>query len=142
MAIDWVSRSELSPLDRRSLDLGRAHGWKPCSAIELLRNWDALVCECEQGSILSIDDYLSDLFVRDYAQMVLDSDDARACEDYLWWSARMAEVDARLKHLFRHDVEVVGQPRWWRRGVLKAGGPQYDEQSIDVLMIRKVEAKP
>lgn len=137
MSIDWVIRHELSPLDRVSLDIGRRRGQTSYSALELLRNWDAVVSECEEGSILSIDDYLNDLYVRDYAQLVIDSEDAQACEGYGWWSARMAEIDARLRSQFRPDLEVSGQSAWWRKGVLKAGGPQYEEQSADVMMIAK-----
>jgi len=132
-----ILQRELSPLDQVSLDIGRVHGQKQYSAVDLLRNWDSVVCECEQSSILSVYDYINDLYVRDYVQWLLDSETAKACDDYGWWSARIAEIDSRMKSQFRSDVEVGEQSVWWRQGVLRAGGPQYEEQFEDVLLVRR-----
>lgn len=137
MTTRWV-KVEPTPLDGIALAIGTARQQREHTALGLLSSWDCTVAECEQGSILSIDDYLSDLCVRDYIQAVLESGEAKGSADYAWWSARVEEVDARLRSQFRADVEVRGQVAWWRRGVLIAGGPQYEEQSADVLDLQTI----
>lgn len=124
----------LTPLDERCLEIGPTLQRRPLTAVQLLQCWTSLVTEAELNIILSIWDYENDLDRRDYIEAVLQDERAMACFDAGWWSARIAEQDARLRALFRDDVEIEGQ-HWWDRGVLVDGGETY---RADVLESRLV----
>lgn len=107
--------------------LVREQAWPDLTTpAELLDRWSAFVASAEDGYRWSIYDQSNELSARDLLESVFTDARTRTTPEAQQLLERVMAVDARYRALLRNDVTIghEGDP-WWRRGVLRAAGPDY-----------------
>ena len=120
--------------------LVREHAWPAdTTPAGLLTRWSAYVASAEDGYGWSIYDQSNELSARDLLEHIFTDARTSSTSDAQHLRERVLATDARYRALLREDVRIGadGDP-WWRRGVLRAAGPDYVD---DLARIHAIHAE-
>ena len=87
--------------------------------------WAQAIERCEIGYDDCLDEYRSDLQVRDALEHALQDGPLRQCQQLGWVREQVAALDLRFRALLQEDVIVPGPPGpWWHRHPLRYAGAE------------------
>jgi hypothetical protein len=91
----------------------------------LLEQWKFIVEECESGYRWDISEYHNEIRARDYLEDVLAAPELSSYLEHGELRTEVSMLDSRFRKIISPVWTVPGEERWWRRAVLRYGGPEY-----------------
>ena len=106
-------------------------GWHvPTSPAQVLGAWEEFVTTCTYGYDLDLSEYLNDLSIRQFIQLVLDDSEAKRTEMYALFVKRVSHIDDQFRGLVSDGPLVrPGSDLWWNRRIPPYGAPEFVEDA-------------
>lgn len=112
-------------------DIVRGSGWHvPTRPAQVLGAWEDFVTTCMDGYELDLSEYLNDLSIRQFIQLVLDDSVAKRTEMYVLFAERVSHIDDRFRGLVSDGPLVrPGSDLWWDRRIPPYGAAEFVEDA-------------
>ena len=101
------------------------------SASTLLDDWSRLVEECESGYSWDYAEFLHDLQVRKFLELLATSPTLAKYDQHELFRSRLQAIDARFRVLLQDEVTLGLTGPWWRTGVLISAGSPYADYFLN-----------
>ncbi|MFF0087202.1 hypothetical protein ACFYR1_47280 [Streptomyces canus] len=112
-------------------DIARDSGWHvPTRPAQVLGAWEAFVTTCMGGYEFDLSEYLNDLSIRQFIQLVLDDSEAKRTEMYKLFAERIRRIDDRFCKLVSEGPLI--RPRsdlWWDQRIPPYGAADFVEDA-------------
>jgi hypothetical protein len=106
-------------------------GWHvPTRPAQALGTWEDFVTTCTDGYEFDLSEYLNDLSIRQFIQLVLDDSEAKRTEMHALFAERVRRIDDRFRELVS-DGPLI-RPRsdlWWDRRIPPYGATEFVEDA-------------
>ncbi|MGR3869194.1 hypothetical protein ACUXZZ_11435 [Streptomyces graminifolii] len=112
-------------------DIALASGWHvPARPAQVLGAWEDFVTTCTDGYAFDLSEYLNDLSVRQFIQLVLDDSEAGRTEMYALFAERIHRIDDRFRKLVS-DWPLIRPESdlWWDRRIPPYGTAEFVEDA-------------
>ncbi|MCX4852393.1 hypothetical protein OG426_07760 [Streptomyces canus] len=106
-------------------------GWHvPTRPAQVLGAWEDFVTTCTDGYEFDMSEYLNDLSIRRFIQLVLDDSEAKRTEMYTLFVERIRRIDDRFRELVSEGPLIrPGSDLWWDRRIPPYGAAEFVEDA-------------
>jgi hypothetical protein len=112
-------------------DIALDSGWHvPTRPAQALGAWEEFVTECAGGYTYDLSEYLNDLSIRQFFQLVLEDSEAKRTLTYALFAERVGHIDDRFRGLVSGGPLVrPGSDLWWDRRIPPYGAAEFVEDA-------------
>lgn len=106
-------------------------GWHvPTRPAQVLGAWEDFVTTCTDGYEFDLSEYLNDLSIRQFIQLVLDDPEAKRTEMYTLFVERIRRIDDRFRELVSEGPLIrPGSDLWWDQRIPPYGAAEFVEDA-------------
>jgi len=116
---------------KRFRDIAHDSGWHaPTRPAQALGVWEEFVTACADGYAFDLSEYLNDLSIRKFIQLVLEDPEIQRTETYALFAERIHRIDDRFRGLVGDGPLVrPDSDLWWDRRIPSYGSVEFVEDA-------------